>query len=85
MGATEAQVYGLLVSQATALALLGSAIGLAVVYVVQEQFSSPKAPIIVPWWLSLGSCALVLIICLVSSVLPYLRIRRVDPVMVLSQ
>lgn len=85
IGATEAQVYGLLLSQAAALALLGSALGLAAVAVIQARFSTPKAPIIVPWWLSLGSCGLVLLICLVSSLLPYLRIRRVDPVMVLSQ
>ena len=83
MGATEGQIFGLLLTQATALALAGAAIGLIVVGVAQEHCSTPKAAIVVPWWLSLGSCVLVLVICLISSLLPYLRIRKVDPVMVL--
>jgi ABC-type antimicrobial peptide transport system permease subunit len=32
----------------------------------------------------MGSCALVLAICLIASGLPYLRIRKIDPVMVLQ-
>ncbi|MHB0956069.1 MAG: ABC transporter permease [Pirellulaceae bacterium] len=83
MGATEEQIFGLLVTQATALALVGAALGLLAVGFIQEHFSTPKAAIVVPWWLSLGSCLLVLVICLISSLLPYLRIRKVDPVMVL--
>ncbi len=84
MGATEGQVFGLLVTQALAMATVGSVIGLAAVALMQLRFSTPKAPIVVPWWLSLGSCALVLVICLVSALLPYLRVRKVDPVMVLQ-
>ncbi len=85
MGATEHQVFGLLVTQAMVMAIVGSVAGLFIVDLVQRHFSTPKAPIVVPWWLSLGSCALVLLICLVSSLLPYLRIRKVDPVTVLQQ
>jgi putative ABC transport system permease protein len=84
IGATERQVFGLLLTQATVMAVLGCSIGLVLVHIIQQQFSTPKAPIVVPWWLSLGSCTLVLLICLGSSVLPYLRIRKVDPVMVLN-
>jgi putative ABC transport system permease protein len=83
MGASEGQVFGLLVTQALAMATVGSAIGLVAVAAMQLCFSTPKAPIVVPWWLSLGSCALVLVICLISALLPYLRVRKVDPVMVL--
>ncbi len=83
MGATESQIYQLVAFQATALALAGSVIGLLAVQWITYQFNSPKAPIVVPWWLSLGSCLLVTLICLVASLLPYLRIRKVDPVMVL--
>jgi len=39
---------------------------------------------VVPWWISIGSCVLVLVICLVAAVLPYVRIRRLDPMMVLQ-
>ena len=38
----------------------------------------------IPWWLSLSSCFLVLVICLVAASMPYLRIRKVDPLMVLQ-
>ena len=83
IGATESQIYQLVCCQAAVLALAGSLIGLLVVQWIAGQFSSPKAPIVVPWWLSLGSCLLVGLICLIASLLPYLRIRRVDPVSVL--
>ncbi len=84
IGATERQVFSLLVTQAVVMATLGSVLGLLAVALMQHRFSTPKAPIVVPWWLSLGSCALVLVICLVSALLPYLRVRKVDPVMVVQ-
>ena len=67
------------------MALMAEALlGLAIVAGVQRGFQSSKAPIIIPWWLSLGSCLLVVAICLVAAVLPYARIRRLDPLMVLQ-
>lgn len=84
IGAQESQIYLLLFIQAVALALSGSLIGLLIVMLFQQQFSSSKAPILVPFWLSMSSCVLVVVICVVSSVLPYLRIRKVDPVTVLQ-
>ena len=84
IGATERQVYTILLMQALVMATVGSMLGLAAVFGVQYFFSTPRAPILVPWWLSLGSCLLVLIICLGASLLPYLRIRKVDPMMVLQ-
>ncbi|HVA51219.1 MAG TPA: ABC transporter permease [Pirellulales bacterium] len=83
MGASERQIYGMLLAQAITMALAGSLLGLEVVFLIQRTFSTPHAPIVIPWWLSLGSFGLVLAICLVSSVLPYLRIRRLDPAIVL--
>ena len=84
IGASERQIYSVLLKQALVMAVLGSVIGLALVAVIQRLFSTPRAPIVVPWWLSLGACLLVLLICLISSLLPYLRIRKVDPQMVLQ-
>lgn len=83
IGAKESQVYRILLAQALTLATLGSIVGLVVVAVVQHYCSSPRTTILIPFSLSLGSCALVLAICLVSSLLPYLRVRKVDPMMVL--
>ncbi len=84
LGAKEVHVYSILFVQALIMALLGSVIGLLLVAIIQYQFHAPKAPIVVPWWLSAGSGVAVVVICVVSSLLPYLRIRKVDPAMVLQ-
>lgn len=84
IGATEGQVYSILLIQALIMAMVGSVIGLMLVAAIQHLYSTPQAPIVVPWWLCLGSCLLVSVICLISSLLPYQRIRKVDPMMVLQ-
>jgi putative ABC transport system permease protein len=84
IGATERQVFSILFLQALSMAIVGSLIGLVLVSFIQRFFHTPKTPIVVPWWVSLGSCLLVLIICLVAAILPYARIRKVDPMMVLQ-
>ena len=79
MGAKEWHIFVILMSQASVMALLGGMLGVWMVSGIQYLFSTAKAPILIPLWLSLGSCLLVFIICLVSVLLPYLRIRKVDP------
>jgi putative ABC transport system permease protein len=83
IGAKEQQVQAVIFHQALSLAIVGSAIGLVSVLAVQYAFSTPRAPITIPWFVSLGSCVIVTAVCLVSALLPYLRIRRIDPAMVL--
>jgi putative ABC transport system permease protein len=84
IGATERQVYSILLAQAAVMAVVGSVLGLILVFGIQGFFSTPIAPIVVPWWLSLGGALMVLGICLVSSLLPYYRIRKLDPLIVLQ-
>jgi len=84
LGAEERHIHHILWTQAAVLAGAGSILGLVVVHFIQALFDSPRAPIVVPSWLALGSCLVVLVICLIASWLPYLRVRRVDPVMVLQ-
>jgi putative ABC transport system permease protein len=84
IGATEKQVYSLLLIQAVIMATAGSTAALVLVAGIQHFYSTPRAPIVIPWWLALGSCLLVLGICLMASLLPYLRIRKVDPAVVLQ-
>ncbi len=84
IGAAEQQIYSMILSQALLLAMLGSAIGLMCVAVVQSICTSPRAPIEIPWYVAAGSCLLVTCICLMSSLLPYLRIRKIDAAMVLQ-
>jgi putative ABC transport system permease protein len=85
IGATERQTFSVLFVQALSMAVAGSLLGLAIVAVIQRCYDTPQAPIIIPWWLSLGSCTLVTAICLVAAALPYARIRKLDPLMVLQQ
>ncbi len=84
IGATERQIFTVLLIQAVVMAVVGSLIGLLLVSLVQHLCTSPNAPIVIPLWLSLSSCGLVLVICLVSSLIPYLRVRKVDPLIVLQ-
>jgi putative ABC transport system permease protein len=84
IGAQESQVCSILISHAVIMAIVGSVIGTWTVSLIQVYFSTPRAPILIPLWLSLGSCGLVLCICLISVALPYLRIRKVDPLLVLQ-
>jgi putative ABC transport system permease protein len=84
IGARESQIMGLILRQALTLAAIGSIVGMALVIAVQSTFSTPRAPIAIPWYMALGSCALVTLICLASSLLPYLRVKCIDPAMVLQ-
>lgn len=84
IGARECQVRTIILQQALSLAVVGSAIGLLCVLLVQAAFSSPRAPISIPWYVSLASCLVVTSVCLVAALLPYFRVRSIDPAMVLQ-
>jgi putative ABC transport system permease protein len=84
MGAGEYQIFSIVLTQAFVLALAGSALGLATVIAIQSSCSSPRAPIEIPWIVSGGSVLLVTAICLVASTLPYVRMRAIDPALVLQ-
>ena len=84
IGADDMQVGRVVVVQALAIAAIGSAVGLAIVVQIQRLWSSPLAPIEIPPELLSGGVVVVFGICLVSSILPFLRIRGVDPATVLQ-
>jgi putative ABC transport system permease protein len=84
IGATERQVRGVILQQAISLAIVGSILGLVCVLFAQRLISTPQAPISIPWYISLGSCLMVTAVCLIASLLPYWRVRSVDPTMVLQ-
>jgi putative ABC transport system permease protein len=84
IGAQEYQVRTIILQQALSLAVVGSAAGLLCVLFVQAAFSTPRAPISIPWYLSLASCLVVISVCLVAALLPYMRVRSIDPAMVLQ-
>jgi putative ABC transport system permease protein len=84
MGATHGQLFRLLAAQSTFLALLGGLVGLAGVSWIHYAFHTPRAPMEIPWWLSGGSLALVTLICWLAALVPYLHLRRIDPLLVLQ-
>jgi putative ABC transport system permease protein len=84
IGSSEWQLLNLLTTQATFLSLVGSLVGLGCVALIQHFISSPRAPIETPLWLTSGSLALVYVICLLAAVIPFLRMRRIDPLLVLQ-
>jgi putative ABC transport system permease protein len=84
IGARETQILGLILRQAIVLALVGATIGMLLVAAVQAAFTTPRAPIAIPWYMAAGSCALITVICLTASLLPYLRVRSIDPALVLQ-
>ena len=84
IGATEREIVMLLTAQSTLVAVVGIAIGILFTIVLQSLISTPRATVNIPLPLYIGSAALVFVICLAASALPYLRVRRVDPHSVLQ-
>lgn len=84
IGAQDRQVRALILEQALALASVGTVLGIACVATVQYLFSTPRAPIAIPWYLSTGSFLVVTVVCLLAAMLPYWRVRSIDPAIVLQ-
>lgn len=85
MGAEDGLVFRILLSQSLTIAFLGIAIGGAVSMAIQRTLSTPQLTIDIPFWLVCMGAALSLAICVASSLLPFRRIRLVDPVSVLQE
>jgi putative ABC transport system permease protein len=83
IGANDRQIFRILGVQASLMAISGSLIGFVVVAGLLG-ISTPRATIEVPPWLSAGSVLLVLGICLLAALLPYERVRKIDPLSVLQ-
>lgn len=84
IGAEDRQICWIVVLQAISVATVGSVIGVVLVVQLQHWLSTPIAPIDIPLRLLFGGIVLVFCICFASSILPFLRIRRVDPATVLQ-
>ena len=84
IGADDNQVHRVLITQGMAIAIIGVTLGTGTSFFIQRFFSTPFTPIEIPGWLLLSGVSLVTIICFVSSILPFGRISRIDPVTVLQ-
>lgn len=85
LGADDRCVARFLVAQAVSNAVLGSALGLLISVGVVFAISNPRATVAMPWWLSVVSVLVALLVCLGAAALPYLRLRRLDPASVLRR
>jgi putative ABC transport system permease protein len=83
IGADRSHICRILWTQAFLLATAGILIGLALTFVFQLGFDLPRAPIVIPWQLSVGSCGVTLLSCFVCATIPYFRLRSLDPASIL--
>ena len=63
---------------------LGVSIGTITSMLFEYLFSTPRLTIDMPWWLLFAASGMATTLCLVSSVLPFGSIRRVDPMTALQ-
>ena len=84
IGSTEKEIIMLLTAQSTAVAVVGITIGTLISMLIRFLLSTPRTEIDISIWLYVTSASLVFVICLLASVLPYFRVRRVDPHSVLQ-
>jgi putative ABC transport system permease protein len=79
MGASSGELVGFVIWQATALALVGGALGLALAYGVRELVAAVGLTIVLSPGVVAAGCASVLAMCALSSVGSLHRVLRLDP------
>lgn len=82
IGSTNTDLAMLLLVQTTIYATLGSIVGLGLVSQMAAGMRSPKLAMALPWPFYAGTAALMVVLCAVASLLPLLRLRKVEPAMV---
>ena len=60
-------------------AFVGIAAGVIISLAISSLFSTPRSTITIPIYLYFASAALVLVICWFSAIIPYWRVRQIDP------
>lgn len=83
LGADDPRIARFLLAQALATAFLGSMLGISCSVLIARIMSTPRAPVMLTYPIAAGSVALIVLVCLIASWLPYWRIRRIDPASVL--
>lgn len=83
LGAEDRDICHVILCQSLFIGGAGSACGMSIVAIVRNTWNSPLAPLQIPLLLAGASVLLMFLICLAASLVPYLRIRNVDPATVL--
>jgi len=85
LGAEDRYVCGVIVFQSLTIAVVGALAGTLIVVAIYRLWNSPLAPLEIPHALLASAIAVVFVVCLAATLLPYLRIRRIDPALVLMR
>ena len=79
IGSTDKELLFVLTIQATIVAFVGIAAGVIISLAISGLFSTPRSTITIPIYLYFVSAGLVLVICWFSAIVPYWRVRQIDP------
>lgn len=83
LGADDRSIGWFPLAQAIGNAVIGSVAGILSSVGVSYAMSTPRAPVVLTWQVASASVVLVGLVCLTAAGLPYWRIRRIDPAIVL--
>ncbi len=79
MGASNAYVCGVILTQALIGAVMGYAMGIIISSCVVHVAQPAGAPILMNWWMALGSFFLTLLMCSAAALISINRVIRLDP------
>jgi putative ABC transport system permease protein len=85
LGATNRELYQIILMQATIYAIIGYAFVCVCAFVLSEVYKTLGAPILIPWWLWAGMFFAALFMCYVASILSIFRVVKVDPMVVFRE
>jgi putative ABC transport system permease protein len=79
LGATDREVAGVLVRQGLWTAIFGFPIGWLLSSIASHAVHGSPMQILLPWWLVLGSLAMICCMCMGASLLPARKLARLEP------
>jgi putative ABC transport system permease protein len=82
MGATNGQIYQVIILQSVLAAVMGYALGISIALTVVHATTSTDLLIKLPWQVALGIFGLTLFMCMSASLLSIRKATTIDPAMV---
>ncbi len=82
MGATNGQIYQVIILQSVLAAVMGYALGISIALAVVQVTTSTDLLIKLPWQVALGIFGLTLFMCMSASLLSIRKATTIDPAMV---
>lgn len=82
IGASNWDLYAIIIEQALINSVIGFAVGMAITYVVTQAMKQGHLPILLPTPVLVGVFVLTVMMCLWSSILSISKVTRIDPAMV---